>query len=154
MTHQLDLPDAKPIYVPYFPVRSKRIASIVALVDSDERVYLGNRRPKIRASTLDEEERDPVSEVVNSGSHLDLGTEPLQRIVDEIHRLTTETTHYTFDPKTARAAGLLRYGDYLQGKAAVQPVTVPGKKIINKKQASYSSSERERSAKKKSVSWK
>lgn len=152
------MPDARPIYVPYFPVRSKSIASIVALLDSDERVYLGNRRPKIRASSLDEEEKkdhDPVADAVNAGSHLDLGTEPLQRIVDEIHRLTTETAHYSFDSKAARAAGLLRYGDYLQGKAAGKPIAVPGKKIANNKAAKSSySGERGKSARKKSVSWR
>jgi len=132
-------------------------------VDSDERLYLGKHRPKIRASSLDVEEKDeidPVTELVNSGSHLDLGLEPLRRIVDEIHRLSTDTAHYTFDPKAARAAGLLRYGEYLQGRTSVSSSSAVAETLSRKSAAQNhrnktisSNAKNRKNLSRKTVSW-
>lgn len=112
---------SRPTHVPYFEPRSQRITDIVALVDSKERVYL--RKPKINSkpevSTGGSLAGDRIivstQDSPTGKGILDLGTEPLQRIVHEMQRLSTETAHYQFDPNAAKAAGLVSYCGYLQG---------------------------------------
>jgi hypothetical protein len=56
-----------------------------------------------------------VSDPETTG-YLDLGIEPLRQIVYEMQRIANETVQYQFDRNAAKAAGLVSYSDYLQGK--------------------------------------
>ncbi len=109
------------------------MTSIVSLVDSENRVYLGKRRPRIRAtSSGDEEDEVDIEQAAADQFGLDLGMEPLRRIVSEIQRLNEDVGHYNVDSKSARKAGLLPYGDYLQGSLAGTPLRPPSRLAASK----------------------
>lgn len=126
-----------PIYVPYSRVRSNRVSSVVSIIDSNNRVYIRERnrhnlhkvddfktQNEYGEFDSDEENDDDDTDKLkpkDSLGSLDLGIEPLRRIVLDMHRLHSEKPHFTFDQNSARAAGLPRYCDYLKGPKSNQP---------------------------------
>lgn len=122
-----------PVYVPYSKVRSHRVSSVVSIIDSVDRVYIRERnRLNLHRVSLktqneygeidsDEGEGDDDDKKEDTLGSLDLGLEPLRRIVQDLHRLHSDRPHFSFDQNSAKAAGLPRYCDYLKGSGANEP---------------------------------
>lgn len=87
--------------------------TVVAILESKSRVYY-----KPPSEVLPEnQKRRPISQpLILDTPLLDLGMEPLIKIVNEMHRMTSENSHYYFDQNASRAAGLQSYLDFVQGK--------------------------------------
>lgn len=125
-----------PVYVPHSKVRSHRVSSVVSIIDSTERVYIRERnrlnlhrvdlKEQNEYGEFDSEEEaedaeDTLAQNRNGLGSLDLGIEPLRRIVLEMHRLHSDVPHFTFDQNSAKAAGLPSYCDYLKGPKSNEP---------------------------------
>ncbi len=91
------------------------------MVESKHRVHLppsylyagGNGQSNYYSS---EDVKKQISELYdNNKVLLDLGTEPLKRVVQEMHRMGSDYGPATHDPWAAKNAGLLPYGEYLKG---------------------------------------
>jgi hypothetical protein len=88
--------------------------TVVAILESKSRVYY---KPPTEVLPENQKQRRPISQpLVLDTPLLDLGMEPLIKIVNEMHRMTSENTHYYFDQNASRAAGLQSYLDFVQGK--------------------------------------
>lgn len=100
------------------------MGSVVAIINSSDRIYIRDRNRTLHrkaANIVDDDEDNDDSDVDDAKSplegmgYLDLGIEPLRRIVHEMDRLTNEKTHFTFDREASKAAGLIPYCEYLKG---------------------------------------
>jgi hypothetical protein len=120
--HDEDLAKIKacdiPIYRPYYDVpRPKSMPSIVNIIDSKERVYLKPEYEDLAFSSL--KHARPISSsrgtpMMHNGE-LDLGLDPLQKIIYKMRRLQSEAQCTIFDKDAARAAGIMPYCSYLVG---------------------------------------
>lgn len=61
------------------------------------------------------EEKQQIPVVDIRQHNLDLGVSPLQRIIDEMKSLTSDAPAEACTSEAARAAGVVRYCDYLVG---------------------------------------
>jgi hypothetical protein len=93
--------------------------NIVNLVENKRRVYLppsylyGDGQQNYYNS---DNVTKQISELYDTNKVLlDLGIEPLKRVVQEMHRLGNDHTPATHDPNAAKNAGLLSYSAYLKG---------------------------------------
>ena len=62
-----------------------------------------------------EEEKSGLPGGFDTKRFLDLGTAPLQRIINELKSISSDTSEDTYDRKAARASGLKAYCDFLHG---------------------------------------
>eukprot|EP01031_Cornospumella_fuschlensis_P029155 gene29156-35187_t len=71
-----------------------------------------------------------IVHIVDIHSDLDLGMEPLQKIVHKMRRLAAEGSQVAFDKGAARAAGIMPYCTYLVGD---NPKPKPRRSLVNSK---------------------
>lgn len=88
--------------------------TVVQILESKQRVHY---KPPVQSYSENQKRKPYANPMVLDMPMLDLGMEPLIRVVNEMHRLSMDNTHYCFDQNASRAAGLPTYCDYLQGKS-------------------------------------
>lgn len=93
----------------------------MSLVESKTRVFLpptylyGTNTPQSNSYNSDNVKKQ-ISELYDTNKVLlDLGTEPLRRVVHEMHRLASDHAPASHDPFAAKNAGMLPYCEYLKG---------------------------------------
>eukprot|EP01040_Poterioochromonas_malhamensis_P003180 gene3180-3391_t len=110
-------------YVPYFPARQNVPKTLNAILESKERVYL-KYNPALKNKAPHESTEDPFNitniteeeQYAQDTMHLDLGVEPLRRILFDMKKLGNEHKHQSFDPYAVRTSGLPRYVNYIHDK--------------------------------------
>lgn len=90
--------------------------SIVAIIESKKRIYLDQKLLTNKNSNGKENNQSKLPSVLEEKVLLDLGVEPLRRIVNEMRRIGSENIPYNFDNKAGKAAGLIHYCSYLRGE--------------------------------------
>jgi hypothetical protein len=107
-------------YVPYLEARSNVPGTLNGILESRSRVYLKPEEKKKRSQI--QEDQSHISnadneEVKEESLFLDLGLEPLRRILFDMKKIDTNHVNYNFDNNAARQSGLLSYCDYIHDKS-------------------------------------
>lgn len=80
-----------------------------------KRMYLHHK--EVERITHEVEEKEAIfTQDLDAKHFLDLGANPLQRIIDDMKSLTARNAVGPFDPNAARNSGLESYCDYLTAK--------------------------------------
>lgn len=89
------------------------------ITNNEKRVYLKhqfNRNAEQNHGTSGREFAD-LHPTYDSKRYLDLGVAPLQRIINDLRSITSQTAEDFCDHRAAKASGLAPYSEYLQGAA-------------------------------------
>lgn len=100
-------------YVPHMEIREKDIPRFMDITNHSKRVYLKDERFASKQNSTVQSES--IYKAYDSRKFLDLGVAPLQRIINELRSISAESSEEHYDPRSARAAGLVGYCDYLHG---------------------------------------
>lgn len=113
--------EIRPTYVPYLPVpRPTKVPGIVSIIESKDRVHLRHdEQPLSFRDEIDAAVDSSYPKVSSSfaapNGELDLGMEPLQKIVYKMQRLQSEAGRTIVDRYAAKKAGMLNYCSFLVG---------------------------------------
>jgi hypothetical protein len=104
--------DAYHQHIPYIAVGHREIPRLMDITNHPARVYLGHEKQS-KKEVL-EVDRDGVYNSFDAKKFLDLGVAPLQRIINELRNLSTESAEEHYDHRAVKTSGLPGYCDYIR----------------------------------------
>lgn len=113
--------EIRPHYVPFIDLPVVEERNINAIINSRDRVYL---KAEEKALAFDDHVLDEISSSSSTSrlsfdfrtrGELDLGLEPLQKVVFKMKKLQSEAQQMTVDRYTPVKANIMPYCDYLLG---------------------------------------
>lgn len=87
------------------------------ITNNEKRVYLKHKFVQKTEQSQGPDGSNELGSTYDSKRYLDLGVAPLQRIINDLRSITSQTTEDFCYHRAAKASGLLPYCDYLQGEA-------------------------------------
>ena len=83
--------------------------------NNEKRVYLKHQNLKAETDSLKRNNSEDEYTSYDPKKFLDLGVAPLQRIINDLRNITSQTSEDLCDHRAAKASGLIGYCDYIQG---------------------------------------
>ena len=78
-------------------------------------MYLKHQYHSSTEQTQRKDGLDDLHPQYDSKRYLDLGVAPLQRIINDLRSITSQTAEDFCDHRAAKSSGLVPYSEYLQG---------------------------------------
>jgi hypothetical protein len=102
-------------YVPYSTFETLERPKVMDITNHKKRVHLKDIRNSTSMDGKAEVDLDFLPATFDSKRILDLGVAPLQRIINELKSISTESNDNSYDHNVAKASGLVNYCDYIRG---------------------------------------
>lgn len=102
-------------YVPYSSFTEHELPKFMDITNNEKRVYLKHQFNRNTGQNQDKSGFADLHPTYDSKRYLDLGVAPLQRIINDLRSITSQTVEDFCDHRAAKSSGLASYTEYLQG---------------------------------------